>query len=271
MSVLSAEAVGAVSASTRLATIVLVNNVSVQPFRLVRPAFAGALQDEPPSKAWSLALRGEVDLAVIPVAKLQEVAAVLEPIGDFGVACRGPVRSVALFGRQPVHELVLQRRPIHLTTQSETSRRLLRLLSRRDYGLEPTFSEDLQGAQARLCIGDEALKLRQDPQSWPIVVDLCEWWHRQTGLPFVFARWMVKRSAPASLKRAALEWLERCVDAAGEPAGRQVMVQGSLQAGLFAHAREAAGYFEQLRSRFDADDRQGEQLFLQQLEHLHGA
>ncbi len=251
--------------------IVLVNNVSVEPFRLVKPDFAAALQSEPPSRAWTLAMRGEADLAVIPVAKLQEVSPVLEPIGDYGVACRGPVRSVLLFGIEPLDDLVNRGRPIHLTTQSETSRRLLRLLCLREFGREPVFAADLGAASGRLCIGDEALHRRQDALGWPVIVDLSEWWHRQTGLPFVFARWTVRRAASAVFKRAALDWLDACVEAATASAGHQAMVRSALAAGLFADATDAAGYFRGLRSRFDDQDRRGERLFLHLLGRLHEA
>lgn len=271
MSLTSIDLAGTPVASGCRAGIVLVNNVSVEPFRLVKPGFAAALRSEPPSRAWTLAMQGEADLAVIPVAKLQEVASVLEPIGDYGVSCKGPVRSVLLFGIVPLADLVNKARPIHLTTQSETSRRLLRLLCLREFGREPAFAADLSAACGRLCIGDEALRRRQDPFGWPVVADLSDWWHRQTGLPFVFARWTVRRSAPAALKRAALEWLDACVESANETAGCQAMVQGALDDGLFADAQDATGYFGSLRSRLDDEDRRGERLFLHMLGQLHEA
>ena len=207
----------AAAVATSAPVVLLVSNISVEPFRLVHPGFAAAVRDEPPSQAWWSALRARADLAVIPVAKAHAVAAVLEPIGDFGVACKGPVRSVLLFGNCPLAELVTQRKPIYLTPQSETSRRLLRLLCLREFGLEPVFSQDLNGADGCLCIGDEALRRCQDTQGLPVVADLCEWWFAQTGMPFVFARWMVRRSASEALKRAALDWLSLCVEAAGKP------------------------------------------------------
>jgi chorismate dehydratase len=246
--------------------VVLVNNVSVEPFRLQVPRFASLIRDEAPSRAWMLAMSGEVDLAVLPVARIADVASTMEPIGDFGVACKGAVRSVLLLGDRSVADLVAQRRPIYLTTQSETSRRLLRLLCLREFGTLPVFAPTLAGTHGRLCIGDDALRRRQDAQGWPVVADLCEWWHRQTGLPFVFARWMVRRSAPAELKRATGDWLAGCVALAAQTAGRQRMVHKAMRAGLFGDPGQATGYFEALRSRLVEEDRQGERLFLQQPE-----
>lgn len=246
--------------------IVLVDNVSVEPFRLVPPTFDATVRDEAPTRAWTRALEDAVDLAVIPVARLRDVAPVFEPLGEFGVACRGPVGSVLLFGEAPVADLVRGGAPIHLTTRSETSRRLLGLLCLREFGRAPAFAPDLAGAQARLCIGDEALRRRLDPGGWPVVADLGEWWHRQTGLGFVFARWMVRRTAPADFKRDALQWLDRCVQTAATPDGRRAMAGRAVQAGLFADEAAASGYFAGLRSRFDDADRRGEQAFLRQLE-----
>lgn len=265
MSLTSRHLTDAPDAGACRASIVLVNNVSVEPFRLVKPGFAAALRSEPPSRAWTVALQGKADLAVIPTAKLQEVASVLEPIGNYGVSCEGPVRSVLLFGIEPLAELVLKGRPIRVTSQSETSRWLLRLLCLREFGREPAFSADLGSTYGRLCIGDVALRRRQDPSGWPVVADLSDWWHHHTGLPFVFARWMVRRSAPTALKSAAREWLDACVESAKGPSGRQAMIQAGLDARLFADTEDATGYFGNLRSRFDDKDRRGERLFLRML------
>ncbi len=255
---------------TGVASVVLVNNVSVEPFRLLAPAFGVTLRrDFPPSEAWALAAGGAADLAVVPVVKLPNVAQVMEPIGDFGVACRGPVGSVLLFGTAPLADLASRGLPIHLTTQSETSRRLLRLLCWREFGIEPVLCADTSKAAAWLCIGDEALRRRQDAGGPQVVADLCEWWEQQTQRPFVFARWMVRRAAPAAFKELAVNWLDDCADAARTAAGRNTMATRTVQAGLFADHGAALAYFDRIRSRFGADDKGGEALFLSELVRCH--
>jgi chorismate dehydratase len=215
--------------------------------------------------AWRLAALGEADLVVVPVARRLAVDEVMEPLGDFGVACRGVVGSVLLFAEVPVAKLAQDRLPIHLTKQSETSRRLLRVLWKREYGVEPALTVDPAAARARLLIGDEALREHRRAQRWPVVVDLCAWWELQTGLPFVFARWMVRRCAGVGFKYQARTWLERCVETAQTSGGREVMAQRALTAGLFANHEAAVTYLSRLRSRFDASDCRGEALFLDQV------
>jgi predicted solute-binding protein len=255
---------------TGVASVVLVNNVSVEPFRLLAPAFGVTVRrDFPPSEAWALAAGGAADLAVVPVVKLPDVARVMEPIGDFGVACRGPVGSVLLFGTASLADLVRRRLPIHLTTQSETPRRLLCLLCWREFGIEPVLCAEASKAAAWLCIGDEALRRRQDTGRPPVVVDLCEWWEQQTQQPFVFARWMVRRTATAAFKELAAHWLDNCADAARTAAGRKTMATRTVQSGLFAAHDAASAYFDRIRSRFGADDKGGEALFLSELARCH--
>jgi len=61
-------------------------------------------------------------------------------------------------------------------------------------------------AAAVLAIGDEALRWRRiPPAGYALGLDLATGWHDWTGLPFVFARWGVRRTVP----EAAREWLAR--------------------------------------------------------------
>jgi chorismate dehydratase len=246
--------------------ILLVNNVSAEPFRLVAPGIEARLDELPPALAWRAAAQGQADLALLPVAKLADVADRMEPIGDFGVACEGAVGSVLFLGHADLRRLLAEGQAVHLTAESETSRRLLGWLCREEFGRAPAVAADPSLAAGRLAIGDEALRLRQQAAQWPVIVDLGDWWWRRTRLPFVFARWMIRRDAPASLRQAALGWLNACADAAQGPAGREAMVRRALGAGLFATSAEASDYFRQLRSRFRPAELAGEQAFLRALQ-----
>jgi chorismate dehydratase len=48
--------------------------------------------------------------------------------------------------------------------------------------------------EACLLIGNEGLRQRHGVRDYAHIYDLGEEWHQWTGLPFVFARWMVRRS-----------------------------------------------------------------------------
>jgi chorismate dehydratase len=72
-------------------------------------------------------------------------------------------------------------------------------LLKRVYGLEPEYRDD--GADARLIIGDPALKTRLNGR---VVLDLAAEWRAFSGHPFVFAFWAVRESVAASEVAALL-------------------------------------------------------------------
>ena len=121
---------------------------------------------------------------------------------DISISSDGPVKSVLLFSRRPLEEL--NGRSIGLTTESATSVNLLRILLVRMYGFNNLFvatplplAEALDRFSALLLIGDAALR-EGSRESGLFVYDLGALWHQHTGLPFVFALWMVTRTAAES-------------------------------------------------------------------------
>jgi chorismate dehydratase len=111
----------------------------------------------------------------------------------------GAVKSVLLFSRLPIEELGDQ--TIGLTTESDTSVNLLKIILKTGYGFANDFrrsslslNEALQSFSALLLIGDSALREGM-AQHGLHVYDLGALWHDLTGLPFVFALWIVTREA----------------------------------------------------------------------------
>lgn len=205
-------------------------------------------------------------MALTPVVKVSEISATFEPIGEFGVSCEGAVGSVLYLGRIALRDALRFAVPIHMTGESETSRRLFGELCKQTYSLTPNLDADQETAQAKVVIGDEALRARQDHDSWPYQVDLCEWWHQVTGLPFIFARWMVRSQLPSSTKNAAYDWLKACVEVAGEPATRQRISEQAWKSGLFQSIESAQSYFASIANQFMPRALLGERAFLRRLE-----
>jgi chorismate dehydratase len=58
--------------------------------------------------------------------------------------------------------------------------------------MAPDQGEMLERCDAALLIGDVAMRTRREGL---IVLDLAEEWHAWTGLPFVFALWLVREGA----------------------------------------------------------------------------
>jgi chorismate dehydratase len=97
----------------------------------------------------------------------------------------------------------LRWKKVYLTGESSTSVVLFRILINEMYGFQPEFTDREEEASARVLIGDRALFELYNGQNVH-VYDLCTLWNSHTGLPFVFALWIVRKET-AEKKRAELE------------------------------------------------------------------
>jgi chorismate dehydratase len=170
----------------------------------------GELVTGTPSELNDLLVAGELDMSVISAIEYARHAKELLLLPELAISCDGPVRSVALFAKQPVQQLT--NHTILLSASSRTSVALLELLCRDVWKIQPKFAEvraeaqDLEGLaalphEAVLVIGDPALKLAA-AGTYAHRYDLGEEWKRWTGKPFVFAVWAATRVArPAAVRR----------------------------------------------------------------------
>lgn len=175
-----------------------------------RPAWL-AVVDGTPSRLNALLAAGDLDLAPGSSIELARHAREYAALDGLCIGSDGPVESIVLVSRRPVDEL--DGRAVALPTASATSRVLLRILLETRLGLEPRWLDFDQGAgdplasassasagngvgepvDAALFIGDVAL--RRAPQAGEAYLDLGAEWTEWTGLPFVYALWMVARDA----------------------------------------------------------------------------
>ena len=170
-----------------------------------------------PRRLGQLASEGRLDAALLASRDALALADRFRPLADLGIACRGPVQSVLLFSKRPASEL--GRATVGLTSESRTSRALLRILLAETLRVEPRYVEgDLKAVDAGLdfdaclAIGDTALELRGS-EAWPFTLDLGAAWTEFTGLPFVYARWVVRRDLPPAAERALAQELGARLDA----------------------------------------------------------
>lgn len=138
---------------------------------------------------------GEFHAAMVPVFEYFSSDLAYTIVPGTSIATRGPVGSVMLYSESPLDEV----HTILLDPSSLTSVNLCRVLMAERHGKitfeEPTPDEQsripLQGV-ARLLIGDPAIAERGKHR---YEYDLGALWHDLTGLPFVFAAWLVHPSA----------------------------------------------------------------------------
>jgi len=143
-----------------------------------------------PSVCARLLQDGEVDLGLVPSIEFLQ-ASDYRFVPGVGVTSCGPVASVALFTRRPLHDI----RHIALDTSSRTSVALIQILCHHHFRIRPRFvphgpelavmTRDFDGG---LLIGDPAFEA--DHAALGLTkVDLGEEWTKMTGLPFVYAAW----------------------------------------------------------------------------------
>lgn len=137
---------------------------------------------------------------LVPVAALPSLPDV-RALPGLGIAARQEVGSVLLVSRVPLEEI----RTLAAHTASRTSVALARLLLAERWGVRPRVvpfrppvEAMLAEAEAAIVIGDPALHVRG--RSGHREVDLAAAWVEWTGLPFVFAVWGVRSTAPAGLE-----------------------------------------------------------------------
>jgi chorismate dehydratase len=153
---------------------------------------------------------GRVDMGLMAAGDFLRLRDRFEMLAPMGVAARGEVHSVLLFSRRPA--AALEGAVISVTPETSTSIRLCKLLMavRRGYtgtrfvrGLEPAQ------ADALLLIGDEAMRTRNRPPAGFVhTLDLGGDWLEWTGLPLVYAVWVVRSALEPALKDELRAFLE---------------------------------------------------------------
>jgi chorismate dehydratase len=142
-----------------------------------------------PRRALDALLTGGVDAALVPI-----IDHLGHPdtrmIEGLGICADGDVASVLLQCRRPLREV----RTVQPDPESKTSNVLVQVLLRHHFRIDAVVAclPDGAVADARVCIGDRALRSHPSLETY----DLAGEWKRMTGLPFVFAAWVVCRSCP---------------------------------------------------------------------------
>lgn len=165
-----------------------------------------------PSVLGGAAADGAVDAGPVPLVDSWEIEARYVPLDGFCISVTDRARSVLLLSKVPADRL--DGAEIGMTRESHTSVRLLRVLLEQVWRARPARFEPVDPSRndAYLLIGDAALLHRHGDANHPHVIDLGEAWHAWTGLPFVFARWMVRRDLPAAERERLCAMLDESIE-----------------------------------------------------------
>ena len=154
------------------------------PSELNRMLAEGAI-DACPSSSYEYGLRAD-DYLLLPGHSISSI---------------GPVHSVLLFTQGSLNDLPGQE--IAITGESATSINLLKILLMEFCRIGEVFFKVpdrpveacLQDGQSVLLIGDRALDAARNCPPGVQITDLGALWYHFTGLPFVFALWILRREA----------------------------------------------------------------------------
>lgn len=184
-------------------TVGRINYVNAIPFfhHLDQTGFTGPVIDGVPAELNARLASGGLDLSPSSSFEYARNWRDYLVLPGLSISSRGPVRSVLLFSRLPLEAAGVGK--IALTAESATSVNLLHILLREfcganslDCGVpEVPVEEVIDAGGSALLIGDRALRAAGKVQKDMQIYDLGELWFRFTGLPFVFALWIVRRNA----------------------------------------------------------------------------
>lgn len=223
-----------------------------------------------PAQLNRLMALGDLEVSVVSSIEYARNPGRYFVLPDLSISCRGPVRSVVLFSRVPVDRL--DGETVLASTQSHTSVALLQVLFQLHLNIEASVvpgncTEVLGGESpptAFLAIGDEALRL-QDRMDFPFRLDLGEAWLSWTGLPFVFALWVIQRTAIERWNGALMDAIQ-VLAAARDWGYRNLGLVTALASQRGPLTRdEAEEYYRGLRFDLDGEEREGLMLFFQLL------
>jgi chorismate dehydratase len=212
-----------------------------------------------PRELAMMAARGAVDAGPLPLVECWGLENEFEFLGRWGIASREKSGSVFVMSRKPFDQL--GGATIGVTQDTSTSAMLCELLLKTRYGLKTRMKRGLETTDdAWLVIGDQALGLRlQSPHApWTHVTDLATEWWRWQAKPFVFARWVVRRTA-APGDKARLEWLIGESLDKGLANLAEVAERSSYKSGFQAEIVER--YLKDLIYDIDADAEEGMRIF----------
>jgi chorismate dehydratase len=178
-------------------------------FGLTRSGLASGfeLSLDVPSECARKIVSDEADIGLIPSGALPGIAE-YRLVSNYCIGADNDVKSVLLLANSDLHNL----KTIYLDTDSRTSVLLVQILAKKFWHINPTWKSltELNGKIASdegiVLIGDKTFGLSKQ---YDFCFDLAGEWIKFTGLPFVFAVWVSKKSLPVDFSRQfeeALEW-----------------------------------------------------------------
>jgi len=222
---------------------------------LVR-GWEGNIEFDHPSALCERLAKGQLDVALVSSFEFLRNP-IYQIVDGVSISSDGPVYSVVVAHRGELSDI----EEIELDPASKTAASLLRCLLA-ELGsttrLTSCAPENAGSSQARLIIGDQAISFRQTHADEFRFWDLGEQWTKLTGLPFVYALWLIR---PEVLDAKSIAQHLRVLRDENH-AGIRVIVSGTADNKQKITAEFLDRYYKQhLRFGFGTREKQGLQTF----------
>lgn len=249
--------------------VAMIPYANMAPFQELGPPKGAEFINYLPRDSIKALKQKQVWAAAVPVGGLAALGDDVMPLGLYGIAVQDYSMSVLFFSDRPFDQF---RRPltIDLTGESASSVRLLYLLLGYQHGFDaiPYLAAQESPSNGYLVIGDRALQWAREfeghgeVQGYRYVTDLSAQWYARFRLPFVFARWVVHKLAPETVKLDLEQWLQNFT--AREPSLiRQVAPK--VAARLNLSLDYVLRYLKVIRRCLSREDAAGQALFCEEL------
>ena len=149
------------------------------------------VEDLPPSEMASAIAEGRLQGGLVPLVDTFGLDGGLRTVSGFCVATISQAVSIKLHSKIPIAQLANS--SIAIPDEAPTAVKLLQVLLSLKHGVKPgTYVNAEDAHDARLLIGNLGLRHRRGMRGYEHIYDLGSEWHEWTGLPFVFARWVLR-------------------------------------------------------------------------------
>jgi len=154
---------------------------------LIEPYDGPVVLDHPSALAAALE-RGELDVALVPVFEALRLPGYLA-VDGVSISSLGPVWSVMMAYQGALSAI----KQVALDPASRTSVHLCKVFFAEGGASLPEYlPEPAPPGAARVIIGDQAIAFRELHGGQYHILDFGEEWTQRTGLPFVFAVWLMR-------------------------------------------------------------------------------
>ena len=239
-----------------------INALNMYPLyhHLAGPAGEGlTFLDGLPTALNAALLEGRVDISAVSSIAYARNADRLQILPDACIAADGAVDSIQVFSQLPFEQL----RTVAITPHSATSVALLRVLVGPTVAFCPLVGDPRDAPEdGVLLIADEALAVLREG-AFPVHTDLSERWQAMTGHPMVFAVWAARRDVVQRHPEAVEAFAELLRSARAEYVREPSSAARAAALRFGLPEATVADYFQRLRYRFGAAEREGLSHFLE--------